>query len=243
VKTLTLCAVLALGACHFGEPAASPTPPGGIPSNLVLRSYVVPGGAAQQVRSVLKDVLWIGSDGKGADKFLGRADVGPDGRLVVMASEGVQEGVKAFIDSLDQKPPKPPATIDTDVWLVDGVPGKSVPPATGLQEVAPALAQIEKSDGPMEFKLVEKVRLTQLSSEEAKVNGRQLSVDQTTWMKPDGLKSDLAIHDIRGQRLETRVNLKLDQVMVLGSAGAGKDDAPRSVYVLIRAGLHDGAGQ
>jgi hypothetical protein len=160
-----------------------------------------------------------------------------------MASEGVQEGVKAFIDSLDQKPPKPPATVETNVWLVHGLPGKSVPPGAALNEVAPALAQIEKSDGPMEFKLLEKLSMTQLSGESAKVHGRQFQVNQTTWMKPEGLTSDLVINTIESPVLETRVSLRPEQVIVLGSTGDGSNEAPRSVYVLIRAGLHDGAGQ
>lgn len=244
MKTLTLCACLVLSACHFGEGFAAPTPAGGIPSNLVLRTYAVPGGAAQQVRAVLKDVFWIGSDGKDSNKYLGRADVGPDGRLVVMASEGVQDGVKSFIESLDQKPPKPAATIDTTVWLVFGLPGKSSPPPPALAELAPALAQIEKTDGPMEFTLVEKALVTQLSGEVGRVNGRELKVNQTVSTSPEGFTSDLSVEE-RGQRFDTRVNLKPGQLMVLGSAGAnlGKEETPRSVYVLIRAGLHDGAGQ
>ena len=46
-----------------------------------------------------------------------------------------------------------------------------------------------------------------------------------------------------GQRFETRVNLTPGQILVLGSSGAvlhEKAAAPQTVYVLMRAGLHDG---
>jgi hypothetical protein len=237
------CALVLLGACHFGEPsAAAPTPPGGIPANLVLRTYDVPGDGAAQVRAVLKDVFWIGSDGKDSNKYLGRSEVGPNGKLVVVASEGVQEGVKAFIDTLGQQPPRPAPTIATNYWLVIGTPGKSGPTPAALAEVVPALQQIEKSDGAMEFSLGEKLTLTQVSGETAKVVGREAQVRQIVAAHGAEISAEMSV-DHLGRRFESRVNLSSGQTLVLASAGTNtkdKDDVQRSVYVLMRASLHDG---
>ncbi len=133
MKTLCAAVLLLTASCHLGEssPAVSPTPAGAMPANLVLRTYDVPGGAAPQVRAVLKDVFWLGADGKDSNKFLGRSDIGPDGRLVVMATEGVQDGVQSLIDSLGKRPPKPASTIDTTYWVVFGIGekgGGTLPP-------------------------------------------------------------------------------------------------------------------
>jgi hypothetical protein len=242
VKRLCLFVTLALTACHLGEAptAAAPTPAGGIPANLVLRSYDVPGDGAPQVRAVLKDVFWIGSDGKDSNRYLGRSEVGPNGRLVVMASEGVQEGVKAFIDSLSAQPPKPAATIETSYWLVLATPGHSAPHPAALSEVASALQQIEHADGPMEFALGEKLSMSQISGESARVIGRDADVRQTISARGDGVSAEMSIAH-HGQKFESRVNLKSGQLLVLGSAGStAKDEAQRSLYVLMRASIHDG---
>lgn len=98
--------LVALSACQPGASAPASSPPG-MPTNLVLRSYDVPKDAAPQVRSVLRELMWFGSDGKDSSKYVGRAEVGVDGRLVVLASEGVQEGVKGLIASLGARPPTP----------------------------------------------------------------------------------------------------------------------------------------
>jgi hypothetical protein len=248
VKTLCTAVLLLTAACHLGESSspASPTPAGGIPSNLVLRTYEVPGGAAAQVRAVLKDVFWIGSDGKDSNKFLGRSDIGPDGRLVVMASEGVQDGVQTLIESLGKHPPKPAPTIDTTYWVVFATPGKgggALPP--GLNEVAPALQQIEKSDGPQQFTLGEKLVLTQISGEAARIFGRETEVRQTASVTGNAISTEISL-ERRAQRIETRVNLTPGQTLVLSSSGAtplGKDEATQAMYVLLRTGIHDGQAQ
>jgi hypothetical protein len=234
--------VTLLTACHFGEAPNVPTPAGGIPANLVLRTYDVPGDGAAQVRAVLKDVFWIGSDGKDSNKYLGRAEVAPNGRLAVMASEGVQEGVKAFIDSLAQKPPKPAPTLETTYWLVFGTPGQSAAPSPALGEVASALQQIEKADGPTEFTLGEKLTMTQVSGEMAKVQGRDAQVRQSASSNGTVISAELSLERM-GQKFETRVNLTPGQILVLGSSGAvtrEKSLPLQTVYVLMRAGIHDG---
>lgn len=234
-----LAAVSFLSSCVASSGAPEPAQP------LVLRSYDVPNDGAVQVRQVLKTLLWMGSDGKDSQKYVGRAEVGPDGRLVVMATEGVQGGVKSLIDALAKNPPKAPARYALSYWFVFAMPGKGAAPAANLGEVSEALAEIEKADGPMEFSLTEKVTVSSIGGESAYVEGHQVKVRQVVGESNGALNADLQLRK-GGQNLETRVTLAPGQTIVLGSSGAmapGKDGPVGSVYYLIRAASHDGRGK
>jgi hypothetical protein len=235
---------LVFAACKMGGPDA-PSTPGGVPGNLVLRSYEVPADGAPQIRSVLKDVLWFGSDGKDSQRWVGRVDLGPDGRLVVLASEGVQAGVKGLIDSLAANPPKPQPALQLDYWLVTAVPGKGAAPGPGLTELAPALAEIEKTDGPQTFTLAEKLTVTSVSGENASVRGRDAEVRQTATATASGVLAQLQVNRFANS-IDTRVKLAPGQIVVLGSSGArpkDKEEAVGSIYFMIRAATHDGQGR
>lgn len=121
LKTPLAVLLVALTSCFpYERGAPEPTAPGSVPSNLVLRSYEVPNNGAAQVVNALKTLLWFGADGKDSQKFIGRADVSPDGRLIVMATEGVQAGVKSLVESLSKTPvqPKPIVTVEFNYWVV-----------------------------------------------------------------------------------------------------------------------------
>ncbi len=216
-----------------------------MPQNLVLRSYDVPNGGAEQLRQVLKTLLWIGSDGKDSQKYVGRAEVGPDGRLVVMAAEGVQAGVKSLIESIAKNPPKAPARYALSYWFVFATPGKGAAPGANLAEVGDALAEIEKTDGPQEFSLTEKVTVSSTAGESAHVEGHQVKVRQMVGDSSGSISAELSLR-VRSQNLDTRVALTPGQTIVLGSSGSmgpGKDGPVGSVYYLIRAASHDGRGK
>lgn len=219
----------------------APTPAGGVPSNLVLRSYDVPNNGAQRMRGVLRELMWFGSDGKDSNKYVGRADVGPDGRLIVLAPESVHEGVKNLVASVTANPVKEPGTVRIDYWVVSGSPGKSEAPGANLQEVGPALTEVEKNDGPMAFALIEKLSVSSLSNERGSMDGRDTHVRQFTNVVDDNITADIDIERF-GQKLQTRVRIKPGTLTVLASAGMttrteGKDstDTTRTIYFLVRA--------
>lgn len=216
----------------------------GVPQNLVLRSYEVPNNGAQRMRGVLKELLWFGADGKDSSKFVGRADVGPDGKLLVLAPESVHDGVKNLVASMTAHPVKEPGTVRIDYWVVTGTPGKSEALPPGLQEVSPALAQVEKNDGPMAFALVEKLSVNSLSNERGSMDGRDTHVRQFTNVVDDQVTADLDIERF-GQRMTTRVRIKPGVLTVLASAGMTSKDqgeTNRTVYFLVKAAA-DGIGQ
>lgn len=237
--------ILMLSACPLraSEPGGS-TAPGSVPTNLVLRSYEVPNNGGQRMRGVLRELLYFGSDGKDSNKYVGRVDVGPDGRLLVLAPESVHEGVKALISSVTTNPVKEPGTVRIDYWVVSGTPGKSDASAAGLGEIAPALAEVEKNDGAMTFALVEKLTVSSLSNERGSMDGRDTRVRQFTNVVDADVTADLDIERF-GQKMQTRVRLKPGVLAVLASAGmTAKDQAEtnRTVYFLVRA-TADGSGR
>jgi hypothetical protein len=237
--------LLALAACPLTRTEPAPTPPGAVPSNLVLRSYEVPNNGAQRLRGVLRELLWFGSDGKDSNKYVGRADVGPDGRLIVLAPDSVHEGVKALVASVTTTPVKEPGSIRIDYWVVSGAPGKSEPPAANLKEVSAALTEVEKNDGPMAFTLVEKLTVSSMSNERATMDGRDTRVRQGATADGATVVADLDLERF-GQRMQTRVRLKPGALAVLASAGMTSKDqgeAGRTVYFLVRMAMSDGAGQ
>lgn len=219
-------------ACDFGA-ARRPSAPG---EGMVLRTFEVPAGQGQRVRGVLMQVLSLGADGKDAPKYAGRADVTPDGRLLVLASPEVQEGVKALVDSLSKNPPKDAEAVTLTYWVVTSAPGVEqtapVPP-----ELEPALAEVRKAEGAQNFTLVEKLSVTSLSGERGALSGRDTSVDQWVSATANDLTADVRLERF-GQRLNTRVRLAPGRVVVLASSGAPVRDPkepPSSVYFIVKA--------
>ncbi len=227
-------------ACAF-DARSSPTAPG---EGMVLRTFEVPAGQAQRIRGVLMQVLWIGSEGKDAQKYVGRADVTPDGRLLVLATPELQEGVKALVDSLAKNPPKEPESVTLTYWVVTGVPGseqtKPLP-----EEVQPALAEVRKADGAQDFSLVERLSVSSLAAERGTLNGRDTSVEQWVTSSGNELTADVRLERF-GQKLNTRVRLAAGKVLVLASSGSpARDpkDPPSTVYFIVKATPSSGDGR
>lgn len=241
----SLC-LLSLAACpdNSRHLEANATP-GAVPSNLVLRSYEVPNGGAQQLRGSLKDLFWFGGDAKDASKFVGRVDVSPDGRLLVLAPESVQAGVKTLVDNLKASPVKAPGTVRIDYWVVTGTAGQSGALPAALNEVAAALKEVEHNDGPMNFTLVEKLSVSTLSNERGSVEGRDTRIDQFASVVDGDVVADLDIARLAvGQKLRTRVRIKPGVIAALGSAGMATHDSnatPATIYFIVRAAQVDGA--
>lgn len=238
-KSLLLSLALAATGCHLGDASAA-NPMAG----LVLRTYDVPAGQAQRLRAALKEVLWFGSDGKDSNKWVGRVDVGPDGRLIVLASEPVHEGVKALVASVAANPIKEPEAVTLTYWVINATPGQeqSQPMPADLE---PALAEVKKADGPQAFSLVEKLSVTSLSAERGMLNGRDTSVEQFVTSMNGVLTADLRL-ERAGQRINTRVRLAPGKTVVLASSGAPVKDPnepARSVLFIVKATPSGGDGR
>jgi hypothetical protein len=154
--------ILILSACQKVPPEDM--------SALELRTYDVPKGTVRPLRSAIKDALWLNEN----QKNVGRAVVTPDGRLAVLATRNVQAGVKALVDEVAKNPPTLEQTIELRYWLLVGHPAPAAqPPPAELAEIQPALTEISRSQGPQTFSVVQRVRLSSLNDERARVAAGQ----------------------------------------------------------------------
>jgi hypothetical protein len=216
-------AILTAG-CHSAPPEDL--------NNLVLRTYEVPKGSARSVVSTLGDTFWMGDQ-----KLIGRATITPDGRLAVLATQNVQVGVQTLVDEITKHPPTYEQSIELHYFVVFGKPAASPqPPPAGASEIQSALDEITRSQGPQTFTIAQRVQLSSLNGDDGKVETEQLKISQKAAQTNDGVDAHVAIQFAKNDKLETRVHLVADHIVVLG-ATSQHSDAPdgSTLYYVVRA--------
>ena len=217
---LGLLAALAIGvgwlACRLPAAAAAE------PERVELRVYDVPKGYENEAQRMLGNALLSG------DKPIGRVDVGPGGKLVVVAPRPIHDGVQRFMEdlrSLDTPLPSP-QSVSLTYWLVVGRPRRGGGPGeVALRggdsgEVAPALQQIVASQGPTEFSLLERARLSSTDNREwARTRGSHATIAQRTTTAEGKVMAELNIEVSGGNSVTTQVILEPGQFLVLGQTG------------------------
>lgn len=202
-----------------------------------LRTYSVPHGFENEVRSMLRTAL--GTD----ESRVGRASLGPAGKLLVVAPPGVQEGVAELIRELAELESAPPTPVPVTMtfWLIVGDPsvtldadsGYSVK-GRGLDDIAPALEQISQTQGAQEFELLERLRLSSTGDDWARVRGLHAQIEQRAAAVQDSIVADLRLL-MRQYSLSTQVKLKPGQFVVLGQSGYEQDQL--ALYYVITSDL------
>ena len=213
---------------------------------LELRTYAVPAGTAQETVAVLSRVL--PGQGEGATA---KVTLGPDGRVVVVAPERLQDGVATLIAELAAAGPLATPQVRMDYWLVLGEPASETEVAPALQQVAAALQQVAAAQVPMRFTLVEGLAVRAASGEEAFTQGRMVETWQNASVRGDQVVSDIMIDPDGPGRVQTRVQLAVGQVLVLGETGVDptlweptKGDHPEGtmLYYLVRPSVEAPSG-
>jgi hypothetical protein len=200
-----------------------------------LRTYDVPRGTASSLVTTIKDVMWMGEN-----KNIGRAVVTPDGRIAVLATPAVQAGVQTLVDEVAKHPPASGQgqTVELHYFLVLGKPAASPQPApAGVGEIQPALDEIVRSQGPQTFTLAQRVTLSSLHDEEGRLDNwdGKLEIRQQAVMTGEGVYAKLGIR-WNQDKVETRVHLARDQIVVLGATGQHGGDASEgaTLYYVVR---------
>ena len=230
LKTVTLLAALALTSCQ--KTTASEDP-------LTLRTYDVPAGQGAQLRGLLNQAFVTNDKSPPPAK----ATLTPDGRLVVVGPEKIQDGVGALVAQLTATPAAPPPTVQIEYWLVLGHPGQAqVPP--NLNAIAPALKTILEQDGPQELKLLEHVQERSISDDEAETRGVHVRVRQNATVLGGKILADIAIHSLEGPSgLDTRLELPPGKLIVLGQGGyvtgPGHEADEGALYYIVRASIQN----
>lgn len=201
-------------------------------SALLLRTYDVPKGSARAVVSTLNSTFWMGEQ----QKLPGRASITPDGRLVVLATQNVQVGVQMLVDEVTKHPPSYEQSIELHYFVVLGKPAASPqPPPAGANEIQPALDEIARSQGPQTFTVAERVRLTSQNGDEGKVETEQLKVHQKAAQTNEGVDANVAIQFAKNDKVDTRVHLTADRIVVLGATSQHGDASDGStLYYVVR---------
>jgi hypothetical protein len=181
---------------------------------VVLRSYEVPEGQGQQVNAILSSVF------RGVkDKVAARAALTPDGQLVVVAPEGIHQGLQGLLGKMKGRAPIAPASVEITYWLVVGRPSATAANDPRTKEVSAALDAVAAAQGPMEFALLEKLQVRTLSDARGHTTGRHARVHQIASVNDGKVVADLDCATSNDSRFETRVAIEPGKLLVLGQAG------------------------
>jgi hypothetical protein len=215
-----------LGAC---QKASSDTDP------LELRIYDPPKGTVRALVNTLNGTMWFSES-----KVAGRCSITPDGRLAVLATREVQNGAQALVDEVIKHPPprdQTDAAIDLHYWVLLGRPDPTKPaPPSELTEIAPALAEITRAAGPQAFTVAQRARLLSLQNEKAVVRADRLEVHQTAVRTMEDTFATVELSYFGADKIETRVHLEPNQIVILGATGQPADSTPgTTLYYVVRA--------
>ena len=208
----------------------------------VMRSYVVHGDHADEVRAALQSALRTG-DGK---QFLGRVTLAPNGQLIVTAPESIQRGVTKLLDDVLAVSPGPTPTIKLEVWFVRGGGGE-VGADARLAEVQAALAALAEAQGASQFQLIEKLTLHSRAGHAGRVDGVRTRLHAQPTVRRAGNKESAISSSINlsvdrvGANLAADVELTPGELLVLGQSAYAEGDPatapPQTLYYIVRATL------
>jgi len=161
------------------------------PQEMQIKTYRLPEGQdMKEVRDYLNRSLDTG------DQNLGQVATYPDGSLVVTAPVSIHVGIEDLIEQLAQQGPKPaepvPASVTIDYWVVLGRPGQTgvniaSPTLKQNQELRPVFEEIVRTQGGMEFHLLEQLQLKSLDNRSsAEIRGRLVYARQKVMMHDSG---------------------------------------------------------
>lgn len=185
------------------------------PPELIMKSYAVPNGQVQQVRSVLTSTF----NGL-RDHAPARAEASPDGQLLVVGSPGIHRGVEEFLARMaNLETPPPPPTVEIEYWFVVARPAQENTFGPGLKPITPALQAVAEAQGAMRFDKLESTRLSTVNNEKGKADGRYSHVAQRVSVHGQKVIADVRLELRTGARLETRLTLNPGGFTVLGETG------------------------
>jgi hypothetical protein len=217
---------------------------------VTIRSYHVAPEIAGEIKGALQEAFFGNASWQVSRPV--------DGLLLVNAPDSVQTAVQGILAEVGAKKPPPTPAIHFEVWLVAtrvdtaGTPSD----AAGLAEIRPALAGIEKSQGPLHFGLVEKLALqARAGNEDNQINGSHFGMRLTPTMRQDAkgdpvITAKISVHayipNCGGSNCPGSLNVLAEfppgQLLVIGQSGLpGQPNAERTpeqaVYYIVRASL------
>lgn len=233
--SIVFAALAALGACGPFEKREKKE------EELSLRSYAVPEETARRMKQALSQVFNTGGWASADAKYVARADVGPGGQLLVLGTPAIHEGVRAMVAELGKTQPTAPQTVEITFWLVLGKHGEG-PKDPALVEIQGTLDEIAKAEGPSQFSLHERLKVSALDGEHGETRGRIAIAEQRVNLIGSTAVGDIKVHAGK-HHLETRLSFAPGQSIVLGESGYEPEGKPSggdrdtTLYYVIRAAV------
>jgi hypothetical protein len=240
----------AIGAAVVAVPILLLQHKTGLPRDpVVMRTYPVAPDIQGEMKFALTEALapsgW-------------RVSLPADGLLLVNAPQSVQTDVEGILAQVAARKPAPTPAIHFEIWLVSATPGTGATAnnETGLVEVRPALAGIQKSLGPLHFDLIEKLALQALAgNEDSQIEGAHFGMRVTPTLRHDTrgdpvIAAKFRVHahtpNCGGPNCPGSLNALAEfppgQLLVIGQSGLpGRPDtlstSEPAVYYIVRASL------
>jgi hypothetical protein len=221
----------------------------GLPRDPVtIRTYPVAPEIAGEMKSALEEAFGIGT---------WRVSLPADGLLMVNAPNSIQSGVQGILAEVAAQKPAPTPAIRFEIWLVSATPGAATTPNTGagLVEVRPALADIQKLQGPLRFDLMEKLALqARAGNEDSEIEGAHFGMRVTPTLRHDAkgnpvIAAKIYVHsytpNCNGRcpgSLNALAEFPPGQLLVIGQSGLPSQSnteiaSEPAVYYIVRASL------
>jgi hypothetical protein len=197
---------------------------------LVVRRYEVPAGSAGAMRSMLTRLF---SRKAGA---LARVAISPDGHVVVSGPASIQKNVAEVIAATKVAPASPTSSVAITYWIVEGRPASEGKVDPALAEIA---APLQRVDSTFEWRPVERLTLRSANDVTAAYEARSAEVRQTIHQSDDRIVAELHLrhHGPRGSELTTRVELRPDAPVVVGTVELDAEATGErpTLYYVVRA--------
>jgi hypothetical protein len=197
----------------------------------VVRIYKVPANQLEPIEAALSETL-VG---------LTRIHRGPNGDLIVAASESVHKDIAKLLEEIGKTSPDSIATVQFDIWFI-AANGAGLPATDAkFQPIALALKQLA-GDSNTKFELRGHSSVRAVSGADGK--GEDFQVKPVVIRDKDGavkIVADLnmqAVRSKRGEQLQgvrTRLALVPGEIVVVGQASSA--DGQETLYHLVRASL------
>lgn len=203
--------LLLLLACER-PPTVEPAKP--VAEN-VLRIYDVPEAYQGEVRGVLSSLLYRGKSAPRA----GNVALGPGGRVLVTSTPEFHAGVEELVARISKEPPTPPPTVSIEYEVLLGMAADTPTPADRFPEsVRHVVDALQKRHGPMDLRPADRLQIRSLSGETADTQG-PIGVRQEASVRGDLILASLNVRTGGGGEFNTRLQLPVGEVVVLGYAG------------------------
>jgi hypothetical protein len=150
--------------------------------------------------------------------------------------------------------PVAPPSVEVSYWLVVGRSAQESSWGVDAREIDPALRAVTAAQGPMEFAILETMRVRSLSDARGHTSGRHARVHQVASVSGGKVVADLEFVT-EGSRFETRVSMPTGKLLVLGQAGfepppglwpiranAKRDKSASTLFYVVRATIEGDAG-